>query len=186
MKKYFQIVKDNASSLRAKSVEINPIDEESIDFVNKLKDYLVASQDEKLREKYHMREGVGLAAPQVGKNVRALAVYYTMTSPDGVETVVDHRLINPKIILESIKLVYLSNGEGCLSVDGEHEGYVYRKNKIQVKAFDAVQRKETIITAYGFEAIVLQHEIDHLDGILFYDHIDKKDPFKEIEGAIRL
>lgn len=186
MSKYFKIVKDNEPSIRKRCVEVDPIDEATIDLVNKMKDYLVASQDEKLREKYHMREGVGLAAPQIGKNIRALVVYYTFTSPDGIETIIDHRLINPKIILESVKLCYLQNGEGCLSVDGEHEGYVYRRNKIQVKAYDVVQGKETIITAYGFEAIVLQHEIDHLNGILFYDHIDKKEPFKEIEGAVRL
>ena len=91
-----------------------------------------------------------------------------------------------KIILESIQEVYLSGGEGCLSVDEMHEGYVYRHNKIQVKAFNAITMKEEIITARGYEAIVLQHEIDHLSGVLYYDHINKKDPFFVKEGAIRL
>ena len=98
----------------------------------------------------------------------------------------DHRLINPRIISESVKQVYLSGGEGCLSVDNEHQGYVYRKYKILVKAYDVKQQKETVITARGYEAIVLQHEIDHLNGVLFYDHIDKKDPFKLIPDAVRL
>ena len=188
MAKYFKIVKDNATSIRAKSVEVeNPNSEEMIALLNEMHDYLVASQDESIREKYKMREGVGLAAPQIGKNIRALVVYYPTYDEDGNEVgCVDHRLINPKIILESVKECYLNGGEGCLSVDAEHKGYVYRKNKIQVRAFNAVTRKEEIITARGYEAIVLQHEIDHLNGVLFYDRIDKIDPFKVKEEAIRI
>lgn len=184
MNKVFKIVKDNNPNIRKKCEEINPITKEDIDFVNAMHEHLVISQDEKLAEKYKLRAGVGLAAPQVGRNVKALCVYYTYEDEDGNEVVVDHRLINPKIIMESVKLAFLNGGEGCLSVDNEHKGYVYRKYKIQVKAFDCKQEKEVIITAYGYEAIVLQHEIDHLSGILFYDHIDKKNPFKILEGAV--
>ena len=185
MKKYFKIVKDSSPSLRQKCEEVKEITPEIIDFVNEMHDYLVASQDEEISKKYNIREGVGLAAPQVGRNIKALVVYFEETTDDGVR-VVDHRLINPRIILESIKEVYLSGGEGCLSVDENHEGYVYRHNKIQVKAFNVQTKKEEIITARGYEAIVLQHEIDHLSGILYYDHIDKKNPFIEKEDAIRL
>ncbi len=188
MKKLFRIVKDNAKSIRATSVEVeNPNDEEIINLVNEMHDYLVLSQDSVVRDKYKIREGVGLAAPQIGRNIRALVVYYTIEDEKGnVIEKVDHRLINPKIILESVKETYLEGGEGCLSVDEDHKGYVYRKYKIQVKAFNAVSRKEEIITARGFEAVVLQHEIDHLNGVLFYDHIDKKDPFKVHQDAVRL
>ena len=186
MKKFFKIVNDSAKSLRARSVEVPEITQEYIDLLNEMHDYLVASQDEEISEKYHLREGVGLAAPQIGKNIRALVVYYKTTDAEGNEVVVDHRLINPKVISESVKLAYLANGEGCLSVNDEHNGYVYRKNKIIVKAYEVKEKKEVIITAYGYEAIVLQHELDHLNGILFYDHIDKKDPFKVIDGSVRL
>ncbi len=185
MKKFFKIVKDSNPSLRQKSEEVKEITPEIIDFVNQMHDYLVASQDEEISKKYNLREGVGLAAPQTGRNIRALVVYFEEETDDGV-TIVDHRLINPKIILESVKECYLSNGEGCLSVDNPHEGYVYRHNKIQVKAFNVQTQKEEIITARGYEAVVLQHEIDHLNGILFYDHIDKKNPFNKKEDAIRL
>ena len=75
---------------------------------------------------------------------------------------------------------------GCLSVDNEHEGYVYRSYKIVVKAFDALKGEDVTITARGYDAIVLQHEIDHLNGVLFYDHIDKKDPFKVIPGSVEI
>ena len=188
MGKYYRIVKDNEPSLRKRCEEVsNPNSDEMIDLLNHMHDYLVASQDSTIREKYHMREGVGLAAPQIGLNIRALVVYFTTLDENGnIIEEVDHRLINPKIILESVKESYLESGEGCLSVDEEHRGYVYRHYKIQVKAFNAKTRKEEIITARGFEAIVLQHEIDHLNGTLFYDRIDKVDPFKIKEGAIRL
>ena len=98
MSKFFTIVKDNAKSIRAKSAPIENITQKEIDLVNSMKDYLVASQDEETRNKYHLREGVGLAAPQIGKNIRALVVYYEVPQDDGTTKVVDHRLINPKII----------------------------------------------------------------------------------------
>ena len=188
MENYFKIVKDNALSLRSKSSEIKePNNEEVISLVNKMHEYLLASQNKEIAEKYKLREGVGLAAPQIGKNINAIVVYYNNEDDKGniIETI-DHRLINPKIISESVRECYLQGGEGCLSVDETHEGYVYRKYKIQVKAFDAQKRKEAIITARGYEAIVLQHEIDHLHGILYYDHIDKKNPFKIKQDAIRI
>ena len=186
MAKYFKIVKDSNPTLRNKCDDVKEITPEIIDFVNQMHDYLVASQDETISKRYNMREGVGLAAPQVGRNIKALVVYFEETNDDGTVTVIDHRLINPKIILESVKEVYLSGGEGCLSVDNPHEGYVYRHNKIQVKAYNVLTKKEEIITARGYEAIVLQHEIDHLNGILYYDRIDKKNPFVQKEDAIRL
>ena len=185
MPKYFKIVKDSNPSLREKCEEVKEITPELIDFVNQMHDYLVASQDEVISKKHNLREGVGLAAPQVGRNIKALVVYFEEPTEDG-SRVIDHRLINPRIILESVKEVYLSGGEGCLSVDNPHEGYVYRHNKIQVKAFNVQTKKEEIITARGYEAIVLQHEIDHLNGVLYYDHINKKDPFEVKEDAIRL
>lgn len=184
MKNYFKIVKDTNPTLRVRCEEIKEVTPEVISFVNDLHDYLVASQDEKIATKYNLKEGVGLAAPQVGRNIKALAVYFVEENEEGSREV-DHRLINPKIILESIQEAYLSGGEGCLSVDNPHEGYVYRHNKIQVRAINAKTLKEEIITARGYEAIVLQHEIDHLNGILYYDHINKKNPFEVKENAIR-
>lgn len=186
MKTIFKIVKDSNPNLRKKCADVTEITPEVIKLVNDMHDYLVLSQDEDYAKKHDIREGVGLAAPQIGQNIKALVVYYPDQDADGNIFYVDHRLINPKIILESVKEVYLSGGEGCLSVDNEHEGYVYRHYKIQVKAFNVLTMKEEIITARGYEAIVLQHEIDHLSGILFYDHINKKDPFITKENAIRL
>lgn len=178
MSKLFKIVKDRIPTLRQRCLAVeNPNDPSILSLINEMHDYLVLSQDETYAEKHNIREGVGLAAPQIGQNIRILVVYYK-DIVDGKEIEVDHRLINPKIVSESVKKIALSQGEGCLSVDDAHPGYVYRPYKIIVKAFDAKAQKETFITARGYEAIVLQHELDHLDGVLFYDHINKKDPFK--------
>lgn len=189
MSKYFKIVQDNEPSIRERCVPVeNPNDDSIIELVNKMHDYLVASQNKDIREIYKLKEGVGLAAPQIGKNIRALVVYYPIEEDEDGKPlkVVDHRLINPRIISESVKESYLASGEGCLSVKLNHEGYVYRKFKIIVKAFDAVTRQEKVITARGYEAIVLQHEIDHLNGVLYYDHINKENPFMKKEDAIRI
>ncbi len=81
---------------------------------------------------------------------------------------------------------YLESGEGCLSVENEHQGYVVRNARVTIRAFDLVQNQDVEIRARGYIAIVLQHELDHMDGILFYDHINKKEPNKPIEGALVL
>ena len=61
-----------------------------------------------------------------------------------------------------------------------------RYNKVVIEGFEVFQNRKVTITAYGYLAICIQHEYDHLDGILFYDHIDKKEPFKIEENAIKI
>lgn len=101
-------------------------------------------------------DGVGLAAPQIGKNIR-LAV---INSKDGVFC-----LINPKITKKSWALEL--DHEGCLSVPGIF-GKVKRHKKITLYYYNQ-NGKKVKLTALGLMARVLQHEIDHLDGILFID-----------------
>ena len=60
----------------------------------------------------------------------------------------------------------------------DHKGLVHRHYKIVMKAYDALQDKDITITAKGYDAIVLQHEYDHLEGMFYYDRIDKKEPEK--------
>ena len=178
-----KIVKDNVPSLRARSKPVEvPVSQKDIDTLFSMLEYLKLSQDEDYIAKHpSVRTGVGLAAPQIGINKRMLVIYYT----EG-ENEVCHLLINPQIIMNSVRKCYLSNGEGCLSVDEEHPGLVMRDYRISVRAIDARTREETIIKANGYEAIVLQHEIDHLNGVLFYDHIDPKNPQKIAPGAIEI
>jgi peptide deformylase len=103
---------------------------------------------------YHSH-GVGLAAPQVGINKRVIVV-------DVGEGLI--KLANPEII----KTHGIQNGpEGCLSIPGLY-GNVKRSNYVKIRALDE-NNEEVTITAKGFEARALQHEMDHLDGILFID-----------------
>lgn len=178
-----KIVPDTNSSLRQPSKDvILPLSKENETLLLQMLDYLKKSQDKEYAEKYNIREGVGLAAPQVGHNIKMLVIYYK----DGNDKEVTYALINPRIIAESIRLSYIEQGEGCLSVNNEHPGYTYRHYKIIVEAYDYFMKKNREIVATGFKAIVLQHEIDHLNGILFYDRIDKRNPFLVKENATKI
>lgn len=175
-----KIVKDKEKSLREKCQVVEmPLKDSDRKILNEMIEYLVKSQDEEYCQKHGIRSGVGLAAPQIGVNKRMFAIYYPLDEKKFVK----YGLVNPKIIQNSLRKVAIQSGEGCLSVDEDKKGYVYRYHKIVMKAFDIVSNKEITITATGYDAIVLQHEYDHLDGILYYDRINKADPFKEVENS---
>ena len=95
-----------------------------------------------------------------------------------------YMLANPKIVSRSVQNAYLESGEGCLSVVEEHDGYVVRSARVKVTGYDLLTDRNVTIRARGYLAIVLQHEIDHFSGILFYDHINKDDPHPEVPGAM--
>ena len=76
----------------------------------------------------------------------------------------------------------MTSGEGCLSVDRDVEGFVPRYARITMKAFDP-DGNEFKMRLKGLPAIAFQHELDHLNGIMFYDHIDATAPFKVIPDA---
>ena len=179
-----KIVKDNVKSLHEKSLPVAlPITDAQKKTLDEMLEYLKDSQDPAFHEKNpKLREGVGLAAPQIGLNIRMLAIYYPDTEDE--KKTIAYELVNPRIVSNSVRLVYLESGEGCLSVDDPHPGNVFRSFRVIVEAYDALSGENVAIKARGFDAIVLQHEIDHLDGILFYDRIDPKAPDKVIEGAL--
>ena len=101
-------------------------------------------------------DGVGLAAPQIGKNIRLIVI----NSKDGVFC-----LINPKFTKKSWARELAQ--EGCLSIPGVF-GKVKRHKKVSLTYYNQ-EGKKIKLTAVGMMARVLQHEIDHLDGILFID-----------------
>lgn len=174
--KRLKVIQDPNPILRKRAMPVAiPLSEEDTELLKALLNYVHLSQDKAYAEKYHLREGIGLAAPQVGISKRLTAISYQKG-----ESKIEYALANPIIVSQSVKKIAIQSGEGCLSVPLEHPGFVYRANKITLKAYDLLQKKDVVIQAEGFDAIVLQHEIDHLNGILFYDHLDKVDPFKEL------
>ena len=171
-----KIVKDNNPIMRKKSLPVNlPLSVEDKKTLDDMLEYLKLSQDEDYATKHNIRAGVGIAAIQIGLLKRMFCIYYE--TEDGI---VQYQLVNPKIIEYSVKKCALQNGEGCLSVDGEHPGLSHRYYKIKMVAFDALTNQDIVITARGFDAIVLQHEYDHLDGKFFYDRIDKNNPNQKL------
>ena len=171
-----KIVKDNNPIMRKKSEPVAlPLSQEDKTILDEMLNYLKLSQDEEYAKKHNIRSGVGIAAIQIGLLKRMFCIYYE--KEDGV---VQYQLVNPKIIEYSIRKCALKDGEGCLSVDAEHPGLSHRYYKIKMAAFDALTNQEIIITARGFDAIVLQHEYDHLDGKFFYDRIDKDYPNRQL------
>jgi len=89
-------------------------------------------------------------------------------------------IINPKIISHSEELIYVGEGEGCLSVNREVDGIVPRFARMKVQYQNEDGETETIRVREDI-SVAFQHEMDHLNGILFIDKIDKKNPFKDKE-----
>jgi len=110
--------------------------------------------------------GIGLAAPQVGEAVR-LIVLDTDWTEDGAERnpIV---LVNPEIIEREGRIVWT---EGCLSVP-DYQADVERSSQVRVRGLD-LDGKPVEHLAEGLRAVCFQHEIDHLDGILFIDRISR-------------
>lgn len=179
------IIKDSDPLIRQKSEPVSlPLSKEDETLLCELYQYVEDSRDEEKAKEFNLRPAVGISAIQVGIPKQLTAVIVNEMDKDGKEVFYKYMLVNPKIISSSMQKAYLENGEGCLSVDNVHEGYVVRSARVTVKAFDLIQNKDITIRARGYLAIVLQHEIDHFSGVLFYDHIDAKNPYPVIEEAI--
>ena len=125
-----------------------------------------------MAETMYAAPGIGLAATQVGSDLRLLI--YDISPQDAERDL--RVLINPEIVEKEGS--QLSENEGCLSVP-DYRADVKRYDRVKVKALDRDGNPITIEDD-GFHAIVLQHEIDHLDGILFIDRISalKREMYK--------
>lgn len=173
------IVRDGHPVLRKVAEEVSlPPSEEDKATLESLIQYVKNSQDPETANRYSLRPGIGLAAPQINVAKRMIAVHVT----DEKDNLYSYALFNPKIISHSVERSYLAAGEGCLSVDESIPGFVPRYARITVKGTD-LDGKEVKLRLKGLPAIVFQHEIDHLNGIMFYDHINKQDPFADIPNA---
>jgi peptide deformylase len=174
------IVRDGHPSLRKVADEVPlPASNEDKRILTEMLEYVINSQNPEISAKYGLRPGVGLAAPQINIPKRMIAVHVH----DENGKLYSYGLFNPKIISHSVEQSYLTSGEGCLSVDEVIPGYVPRYARITVKG-TTIDGDKIKLRLKGLPAIVFQHEIDHLNGIMFYDHINKEDPFSEIDGAV--
>jgi len=116
-----------------------------------------------MAETMYEANGIGLAAPQVGHKLRVFIVDIAIDEEDENKL---HEFINPKISQGSGTITF---EEGCLSVPGLSEE-VKRKEKIRVDYFDRFGKPQVLETE-GLLAVAIQHENDHLDGILFVDRL---------------
>lgn len=181
MFKPLDILDDRHKVLRQKSLDVKfPLSKEDKETIDHVIKHLTYSQIEKYAEKYDLRPGMGLAFPQLGMLKRIIIVVYEYEEGKFENYVI----INPKIISHSEEMVALETGEGCLSVNREVEGHVARFARIRITGYD-VDGNKISIRAREDLAVAFQHEVDHLDGILFYDRIDKNKPFFS-ENEIRL
>lgn len=168
------ILKYPEKSLSQPSVKVDVIDDEIKELIKNMGETM-----------FH-DEGVGLAAPQVGVNRRVLVYNSHATDPDYKEESKEiTALINPEIIAGYGS--FISEDEGCLSVI-EYRADVKRYERVTVKAQN-IEGKQMEFDADGILSVIMQHEIDHLDGILFIDRISplkramyKKKRMKELKN----
>lgn len=176
------VIREGHPTLRDKAKEVNiPPSKEDVETLSKMKEFLQNSQDPEMAIKYELRPGVGIAAPQIGISKRMIAVLVT----DDKNEVYNYALFNPKIVSHSTQVSYLAGGEGCLSVDRDVPGIVPRYAKVTIKGID-LEGQEVNLRLRGLPAIVFQHEIDHLNGIMFYDHINEDNPFTPPNDSIQI
>ena len=172
------IIKDGNPDLRRLSVPVDlPLSDEDKSTLLSMYEYLVNGYDESFVKKYKIRPGVGLAAPQID----VLKQMFAIVAFDEKGDEHCYLVINPKIVSTSEQLAYLKTGEGCLSIDKDYKGYIHRAARLTAKCHlldpQTLEVYETSLRLKGYIAIVFQHEYDHLYGKLFYDHINKENPF---------
>lgn len=160
--------------LKTVSKEVQfPITETDKQTIKDALKYLEMSQIDEYTKKYNLRPGMGLAFIQLGIPKRIFVI---------VDEVDDGKfdyyvIINPRVVSHSEELIYVEEGEGCLSVNRPVDGIVPRYARMKVEAEDENGNTFTYRVREDL-SVAFQHEMDHLDGILFTDKIDPKNPFK--------
>lgn len=161
--------------LRLISEEVKfPLTDKDKETIRLITEYLTNSQVENLAKKYNLRPGMGMAAIQLGIKKRYIVIVHEQEVKETFKTYV---VVNPKIISNSEEKIYVEEGEGCLSVNRPCEGIVPRCARVTIEGYD-MNGEKIRIRAREELAIAFQHEIDHLNGILFFDHIDPTNPYK--------
>ncbi len=147
---------------------ISPIEDKLIKQMQQYIDICYADQ----ADEYGITSGIAVAGPQVGLMKQVIYIHFH----DG-EHEYQYLLANPVIKAKSVAISYIGIGEGCLSVKDKVEGITPRHARIIVHAYDLINHQDITIDASGLLSICLQHEIDHLSGVLYYDHINQQNPY---------
>jgi peptide deformylase len=165
-----KVLQFGEDALQAPSKEVDKKELKSKEFKRFVKDML---------ETMYHNNGVGLAAPQVGVNKRVIVIDVEWPSEEAKPLI----LINPKIVYSEGELM---SEEGCLSFRGntiKKEGVLLSKvkrfRKVKVNYTDLENKKQSIEAEGTLLARCLQHEIDHLDGILFIDRTENIQEVRE-------
>lgn len=185
------IIREGNPTLRAVAEDVTfPLSDQDIILGEKMMQFLHHSQDPVMAEKLGLRGGVGLAAPQLDISKRIIAVLVPNPedadgNPPKEAYSLQEVMYNPKVVAHSVQDAALGDGEGCLSVDRNVPGYVVRHARVTVEYFTKDGEKKRI-KLKGYNSIVVQHEIDHTNGIMFYDRINPNNPFEIKEGLLIL
>lgn len=185
------IIREGNPTLRAVAEDVTfPLSDQEIILGEKMMQFLHHSQDPVMAEKLGLRGGVGLAAPQLDISKRIIAVLVPNPedadgNPPKEAYSLQEVMYNPKVVAHSVQDAALGDGEGCLSVDRNVPGYVVRHARVTVEYFTKDGEKKRI-KLKGYNSIVVQHEIDHTNGIMFYDRINPTNPFEIKEGLLIL
>lgn len=185
------IIREGNPTLRAVAENVTfPLSDQEIILGEKMMQFLHHSQDPVMAEKLGLRGGVGLAAPQLDISKRIIAVLVPNPedadgNPPKEAYSLQEVMYNPKVVAHSVQDAALGDGEGCLSVDRNVPGYVVRHARVTVEYFTKDGEKKRI-KLKGYNSIVVQHEIDHTNGIMFYDRINPNNPFEIKEGLLIL
>jgi peptide deformylase len=144
-----------------------PLSQEDKTLLINLLNYVKNSTDETLMTTYDLRPSVGIAAPQVNVLKRMFAIH--VHDFDGV--LYSYMIVNPVLTEKSKALIYLPGGEGCLSVDRETEGLTPRYESLTLEGLRYIEETDTLspikLHLNGYIGIIFQHELDHLNGILY-------------------
>lgn len=147
-----------------------PLSEEDKTLLNEMFNFVKESQKpvkpgEKLKPgDPRNNPAVGLAAPQVGVLKRMFVVRLNFSNLK-----IFLKMVNPKIIVKDKKPYFVPHGEGCLS-EPDIQVMVPRAKRILLTGFDAMSNKVINVTLDGYAAAVVQHEVDHLNGVLLHDY----------------
>ena len=173
------IIREGHPTLQKVATEVSlPLSQSDVQLMNDMVQFIINSQNSEIARKFHLRESVGLAAPQLNLDKRIIAVH----TEDEKGKLYSIALANPKIISYSEELTYLPHGEGCLSVDRDVEGLVPRYRRIRIQGYN-IKGELVQLRLRDYIAIVFQHELDHLDGKMFTDYINPINPMKPIPNA---